>query len=317
MSALDAHLAASLAGISSGPEADHPRSIANGRAYGQFVADRILALRSQDGFAPDPAPPFVGVDRVGYWRPTAVGAIAAGPQFATMTPWVLRRASQFRLPPPAPLTSDAYAMDFNETKAWGGAVGSLRNDDQTALALFWNGNTALFWNRIAVQVASSRDLSLVETARLFGLLNVSMADAGVACWDSKFRFVLWRPITAIQQALVDGNDQTTADATWTPLLVVTPSFPEYPSGHSTVSGAAVHVLASVFGDDVAFTVESPGVSASPRSFASFSSALAEIHNARVFGGIHFRTACQLGSKLGFEVADWVLSHAMTARSDRQ
>lgn len=317
ISTLDSHLAASLAAISSGPDADRAREIANGRVYGQFVADTIFLKRSDDGFAPNPAPPFVGVDAVGFWRPTTPGVSAAGPQVATMTPWVLIRASQFRLPPPPALTSELYALDFNETKAWGGATGSLRNDDQTALALFWNGNTALFWNRIAVQVAERRQMSLVETARLFGALNVAMADSAVACWDSKFRFVLWRPVTAIQQAAADGNDQTAADATWSPLLV-TPPHPEYPSGHSTVSGAAAHVLESFFGDDVAFTVESPDVPGSvPRSFASFSSALAEIHNARVFGGIHFRTACQLGSKLGVDVANWVLSHAMTPRGERQ
>lgn len=265
--ALDAQLATSLAGISSGPGADRAREIAYGRAYGQRVADLIFADRATDGFAPNPAPPFLGVVQVGFWRPTLAGTTGAGPQFATMTPWVLRRASQFRLVPPLALTSAEYAADYNEVKMWGiPGASSLRSGDQTDLAVFWNGNTALFWNRIAAQVAVARGLSLVETARLFGLLNVAMADAGVACWDSKYRFVLWRPVTAIHEGDSDGNDATAADPAWAPLLGVTPAHPEYPSGHSTVSGAAVAVLGALFGDDTPFSVDSEVPGSHTRSF---------------------------------------------------
>ena len=119
--ALDAQLTISLAGISSGRDADRAREIAHGRAYGQRVADAIFAARASDGFAPNPAPPFVGVVQVGFWRPTLAGTTGAGPQFATMTPWVLKRASQFRLGPPLPLTSAEYAADYNEVKMWGAA----------------------------------------------------------------------------------------------------------------------------------------------------------------------------------------------------
>jgi hypothetical protein len=312
---LNSRRASSLAGISSGSGADHEKEIAAGLAYGQFVADAIFATRSLDGFAPDPAPPFVGVDRVGFWRPTLAGATGAGPQFATMTPWVLLRASQFRLPPPPALGSPEYAADYNETRLFGiaGVPGAPLTENQT-VARFWNGNTALYWNRIAAQIASDRNLSLVETAHLFGVLNVAMADAVVACWDSKYRFVYWRPVTAIQQSGSAGTP-VGADPTWTPFLGVTPSHPEYPSGHSTVSGAAAHVLETVFGSAVAFTIDSETMPGAIRSFAAFSDALAEIHNARVFGGIHFRTACRLGSQLGAQVADWVMAHAMTEHGD--
>jgi membrane-associated phospholipid phosphatase len=316
--ALDAQLATSLASLSSGRDADRPREIAHGRAYGQRVADAIFAARTTDGFAPNPAPPFVGVVQLGFWRPTLAGATGAGPQFATMTPWVLKRASQFRLGPPLALTSAEYAEDYNETKMWGVAgSSSLRSADQTDLAFFWNGNTALYWNRIAAQVAATRDLSLVDTARLFGLLNVAMADAGVACWDSKYRFVFWRPVTAIHEGESDGNDDTAGDATFAPLLGVTPTHPEYPSGHSTVSGAAAAVLGELLGDNAPFTVDSEVAGSHTRSFPSFAAALAEIHDARVFGGIHFRTACRLGSRLGANVADWVMAHAMTPLGDRR
>src|SRR4029079_1140809 len=144
-----------------------------------------------------------------------------------------------------------------------------------------------YWNRIAAQVLSTRNASLVDTARVFGLLNVSMADAAVACWDSKYRYVFWRPVTAIQLARAHGV-LGGGDPGWPPFLGATPAHPEYPSGHSTVSGAAARVLETFFGTGVPFDVTSetlPGV----RHFEAFGQALAEIHDARVFGGIHFRT----------------------------
>ena len=315
--ALNNHRTSSLAEISSGPDADKAKEIAAGLAYGQFVADTIYMIRSSDGFAPDPPPPFAGVDRVGFWRPTALNAFAAGPQFATMTPWVLIRGSQFRVPPPNALGSLAYIADYNETKATGvgpaPAPGAPLTATQT-VARFWAGNTSLYWNRIASQVASSRNLSLVETAHLFGMLNVAIADAGIACWDSKFRYVFWRPVTAIQQSGPDGTPAG-ADPTWTPFLGATPAHPEYPSGHSTLSGAASHLLAAVFGDDTSFTIDSETLPGTIKSFSSFSDALADIHNARVWAGIHFRTACRLGSDLGVKVADWVMANSMKEHGD--
>jgi len=207
------------------------------------------------------------------------------------------------------LTNAQYLADYAETKLMG-AYGGPRTPDQSELALFWAGNTALFWNRIASQVSTVRHLTLSENARLFALLKLSQADAGIACGDAKYRFVLWRPITAVREGSVDP------DPTWIPWLdflpAGTPAHPEFPSGHSTVSGAAVTVLASIFGDATPFTVTSdarPGT----RSFSSFSAALEEIHDVRVFGGIHWRTACRVGSAMGEAVAKYVASHAMRDR----
>jgi hypothetical protein len=231
-----------------------------------------------------------------------------------MTPWVVIRGNQFRLPPPPALGSAAYRADYLETKTMGDASASApRTADQTALARFWNGNTALYWNRIASQISQQRSLSLVDSARVFGLLNVAMADAAIACWDGKYRYVFWRPVTAINQSDGNGAPITPPSPAWAPLLGVTPAHPEYPSGHSTVSGAAQTVLAELFGDATSFTIDSEVAGSTPRSFPSFSAALAEIHDARVFGGIHFRTACRLGSALGRDVANWVMAHAMTAQ----
>lgn len=299
---------------------ERSQSIQDGVAWGQFVADSIWAWRLTDGFAPPP-PPFLGVlgivgmpAAIGAWRPTPlVNAPGAGPQFATMTPWVLTRPSLFRPVPPPTLTSDVYTADYNESKNMGVFTGSQRTNDQSELALFWAGNTALYWNRIASQISTERSLSLSENAHLFALMNVAMADAAIACWDAKYRYVFWRPITAIRSGDLDGNPNTELDADFVPWLdffpAGTPPHPEYPSGHSTVSGAAAFLLAGIFGDNTAFTVTSD-VRPGTRSFSSFSAATQEIADARVFGGIHWRNSCVRGNALGQAVAEYISDHAM-------
>ena len=302
---------------------ENAKSIAAGVAWGQTVADAIRAWRQTDGFAPPP-PPFEGVlgiagtsAAVGYWLPTPpLNAPGAGTQLATMTPWVLVRASQFRLPPPYALNSAQYAADLNETKTMGTFSGSPRTADQSELVLFWQSNTPLTWNRVAAQISAKRGLSFHENVRLFALLNVTMADAVIACWDSKYRFSFWRPITAIREGLTPAD----ADPTWEPWLDFfkpgTPAFPEYPSAHASISGSAAFILASRFGDNTSFTVSSesrPGT----RSFSSFSGAVAEIADARVFGGIHFRTSCDLGNTLGRNVANFVAIRAIRPLGDDQ
>ena len=319
-SALATHVKASLAALALTESA---RSISDGIAWGQTVANAIWAWRQTDGFAPPPAP-FAGVlaiagtpAAIGYWFPTPpLNAPGAGTQLATMTPWVLVRASQFRLPPPYSLSSAQYAADLNETKTMGAFSGSPRTADQSELALFWQSNTPLTWNRVAAQISIERGLSFHENVHLFALLNVTMADAVIACWDSKYRYSFWRPITAIREGLTAAN----ADPTWEPWLDFfqpgTPAFPEYPSAHASISDSAAVILASTFGDNTSFTVTSesrPGT----RAFTSFSSAVSEIADARVFGGIHFRTSCVRGNELGSTVATFVSTHAMRALGDDQ
>lgn len=318
--ALTTQLKASLAALGLTESA---QAISDGVAWGQTVADAIWAWRLTDGNAPPP-PPFEGVlgivgtpAAVGYWRPTPpLNAPGAGTQLATMTPWVLVRASQFRLPPPYTLGSAQYAADLNETKTMGAFAGSPRTADQSELALFWQSNTPLTWDRVAAQISAERGLSFQENAHLFALLNVTMADAVIACWDSKYRYSFWRPITAIREGLTPAD----ADPMWEPWLdffkAGTPAFPEYPSAHASISGSAAVILASFFGDNTSFTVTSesrPGT----RAFSSFSSAVSEIADARVFGGIHFRTSCVLGNVLGSNVANFISTHAMLALEDNQ
>ena len=308
-STLDAQLAASLAQLDDDQDGVLGQSAERGLAWGQYVADQIWAWRSTDGFTPAP-PPYLGSTDIGKWRPTPPGFLSgAGPQFAYMTPWAIQAPSQFRPAGPPGLASARYAADFNEIKVMGSAGSAARSADQTLFSVFWNGNTPGFWNRTAVQVAEARDLSLLEKAHVLAAMNIAMADAIICCWEAKYTYVFWRPITAIPLADLDGNDDTSADPAWTPLLI-TPNHPEYPSGHSSASGASAEVLAAFFGDNTAFSVTSeltPGVT---RYFTSFSGAVDEVRDARVFGGIHFRSACVDGQNLGRQVAQYVLDNAL-------
>jgi len=306
--ALKAQRDASIAAIAAQESA---ASVTAGVQWGQRVASAFWGWRLSDGLSPEP-PPFRGVESlagtpaaVGAWRPTPpFNASGAAPQFASMTPWVIIRPSQFRLPPPLALSSAEYLADYNEVRTMGVFDGSGRSSDQSELALFWAGNTPLYWNRIALQIAAARSLTLSQNAHLFALMNVAIADAGIACWDSKYRYVFWRPITAIRDP-----GSVNSDAAWIPWLPGTPAHPEYPSGHSTVSGAAAFILSQKFGDSTTFTVTSD-VRPGTRSFPSFSAAVAEIADARVFGGIHYRTSCARGNLLGQSVGHYVLVHAM-------
>ena len=287
-------------------------AIQKGLSWGQTVADQIWAWKSQDGFS-NPASTYTGGTQPGQWRPTPP-AMAPGlaPQLATTNPWVMRSPSQFRTTGPAVITSDQYTADYTEVKSMGGTINSTRTADQTLFSNFWQaGNPPDYWDPVVTSLAAQRQFSMSQTARLLALVNLGMADAIIGCWDAKYTYSTWRPITAIQLGDTDGNDATISDPGWTP-LVVTPAFPEYPSAHSCVSGAAGRILSHAFGEETSFNVVSNAMPGITRTFHTFSAALAEVENARVFGGIHFRTACVDGTALGIAVADYVIAHALLA-----
>jgi len=222
-----------------------------------------------------------------------------------MKPFALTSPSQFLPASTPPLSSARYALDFNEVKALGSATSVLRTADETQTAVFWQADTpAAIWNRAADDLADEQSGSLLENARVLALMNIALADATIAIWNAKNTFDTWRPITAIEQAATDGNPDTSADPGWSP-LIVTPAFQEYPAGHPGVSNAAVSVLAAFYGNDTSFTVTSAGLPGVERSFTSFSSATAQVENARVWGGIHFRFACVTAADMGAAVADYV------------
>jgi hypothetical protein len=306
---LDAKRTAALGAISPRGEEGN-RSVEDGVRWGQTVADAIWAWRSKDGFTTT-LPPNVGGTAVGQWRPTVAGASFGGLQFASMTPWVIQSSSQFSLPGPPALASARYATDFNEVKAMGSASSGRRTPDQTVLARFWANSPTYVWNPVAISLSVQRQMSLVETARVLAMMNVAMADAGIAVWHGKLSRNFWRPITAVQLAETDGNAATAADPDWVP-LIPTPPYPDYPSGIVGVASAAATVLASVFGSTVALAIESSTAPGVTRSFADFGAAVDEIVDARVFGGIHFRFADTDARQLGTSVGNYVVANSFGA-----
>jgi hypothetical protein len=291
----DSQLAATLAQLSDDPA--HPgRSVRRGLAWGDTVANDILAWRATDGFNAV-LPPYVRGTAPGDWQPTPP---LFGPpllrQFATMVPFALTSPRQFLPPGPPPLTSARYTQDLAEVQALGSASSSVRTADQTQTAIFWQDDTpAAMWNRVADQLAQANDTTLTQNARLLAQLNIAMADATIGIWNAKNTYNFWRPVTAIQ---------ATIDPTWTPLLP-TPSFQEYPSAHSGVSSAAASVLAAKYGNNTSFIVTSAGLPGTERDFTSLSSAVQQVEDARIYAGFHFRFSCTEGATLGAHVAQWV------------
>jgi hypothetical protein len=282
--------------------------------YGQSAGDYLVSLRSSDdGTSAPGAAPAAGP---GVWVPTPTAlAPYSLPGWGSLTPFTMSSGSQFRSAGPPALASAQYATDYNEVKTLGPSAASSRTADQTEIAQFWadgsgTSTPAGHWNLIAQSVATDRGLSTIETARLFALMNLAMADAAIAAWDMKWHYYMWRPVTGIRDPGTDGNASTTDDSTWTPLLT-TPSFPTYVSGHSTFSGAASRVLALSLGsDDISFstTSEHTSLSGVTRSFGSFTEAAEEAGRSRIYGGIHFEFDNQDGLTAGRSIADHVYSN---------
>jgi hypothetical protein len=227
---------------------------------------------------------------------------------------VLESGAQFRPEEGPDLTSARYARDLNEVKALGALNSATRTAGQTDIARFWVAPAVVIWNGVLRQVALGLDLDESEAARDFALLNVAGADARIACWDAKFAFNFWRPVTAIQRADEDGNPATEADQGWMP-LIATPNFPEYVSAHTTVSSAMATVLGWLFGEDpgVAFTATSPTNPGFERHWATFSEGVREVIDARVYSGIHFRSSDERGARLGRQIGRFAAKHAFRHR----
>jgi membrane-associated phospholipid phosphatase len=212
---------------------------------------------------------------------------------------------QFLPPPPPALSSAQYAHDLNEVERLGSFASTDRTAWQTETAIFWQSDTPVaIWDRAADDLIDASDIPLTQSVRTLARMNTAMADAVISIWNAKNVYDTWRPITAIQQAGTDGNPDTTADPSWTPLLV-TPVFQEYPSGHAGVSQAGAGVLAAVFGDNTTFTLTAFGLPSVQRSFTSFSDAVNQVSLARIWGGIHFRYACDAAVQEGAQIADYV------------
>ena len=293
---------------------------AQGAAWGEYVAEQMLAARRNDNSDAVVAPP--SGSGPGVWVPTPPAfAPYLLPQWGSVAPFAMPASAHFRpLGPPA-LDSAKYADAYNEVKANGSVASAMRTPDQTQTALFWADGAGTetppgHWNSIAQDVAAARGNTMAQNARLFALLNAAMADAAICAWEAKYQFNNWRPVTAIRNGTDDGNAATVADLDWTPLLV-TPPFPDYVSGHSTFSAAAAGVLALFYGSDqVAFTARSDFLPGVTRSFTSFSDAASEAAMSRVYGGIHFRFASEDGMTAGGEISEWVFTHILQPKGNR-
>jgi hypothetical protein len=311
VASVEADYAKALAALPDGP------AKTRGVALGQAAAAAILALRAADGSDTQ----FLAFDypqgtAPGVWRFTPGLPFALAPGWADVTPFVLRDSSQFRPPPPYALTSKKYTRDFNEVKRLGGdgtTTPSARTAEQTEIARFWVESSPLQWNRIARAVSADRQLDLWESARLFGLLNMALADGYIGSFEAKFQvYNFWRPVTAIQNADADGNPSTTGDPTWTP-LVPTPPIPDHDSAHSVEGGAAAAVLARFFGTDathfatcsLTLPAGSTCADSAPvlRRYASFSQAAEENGLSRILVGFHFRKAVEDGIAHGRKIGN--------------
>ncbi len=305
--------------------ADGPAK-SGGIAVGEAAAAAMLTARTGDGRGGTFT--FTAGTDPGEWRlgppqgPAGIVARDPAPWVGFVRPFLVPSVEMLRTDGPNALTSDAYTADYNEVKRLGSLTSTRRTPDQTAAAIFWQDNGIAIWNRVSRSLAETHGLDIVDSARLFAMANLAGADGAIGCWNNKAYWSFWRPITAIREAAGDGNPATVADPTWVPLFdptvpvsgapLVTPGFPDHPAGHTCVSGAIVRTLQSFFSTDrVPFTATSNKCLPAPcpaRGFDRFSDALKEIIDARVWGGIHFRTADVQGAVLGKKVAHYMDRH---------
>ena len=289
-----------------------------GLAIGQQAAAVLLKQHRPATAMPD----YKGGTTPGAWRPTpsSIGSPPVPAPFSPMAylylfetrPYTIDRPSQFRPAPPPALTSDAYLRDYNEVKELGARVGSKRTPAQTDLAYFWGGNFVTQWNGALRSIVDARKMDIGDSARLFALANLAAADAAIACWDSKRHFSFWRPVTAIREGENDGNPGTVADAGWEP-LINTPNYPDYTSGANSVTAAMTTTLERFFGTDTfTFSVPTdvPLATQKTRTFKRFSDAAAEVVEARILLGIHFRFADTVARTQGTQVANWTFDRVL-------
>jgi hypothetical protein len=295
--ALDAALAATLGTI---PDGDAKTA---GITIGAQAAAGILVNRAGDGrfaivpYTFQPAGP-------GVYQPTppAFSTTPLVPWVAKVRPFTMKNPGQFRPGPPPALTSRAWEHAFNLTKAYGDLNSTVRTAEQSEIAIFWTENTARQWNRNINAQALRKELNAVDTARLLAVTNVAMADAWIGCWDAKYYYSFWRPVTAIQQGDTDGRRGTIGDPGWMPFRT-TPNHPEYPGAHGCVSTAASHALKRFFGRDRTFfpmDAEVAGVTY-VHVFTRYTDAGDEARAARIFGGMHYHFSNEAGGRLGRQV----------------
>lgn len=301
-SSWDSFYAQAMTGIPDSPEK------ADGISVGAAAASGILALRATD--VPPPGPAYTVSPSPGVWRPTPPpDSQVAVTAEAYWKPWTLKSSSQFRPGPPPPLTSAQYAADVNEVKAIGARGSTLRTAEQTAGALFWAPVSSTIFEPFAARLAIARGLDETDSARFFALLTLALADGSIAVFDAKYAYNQWRPVTAIREADMDGNPDTTGDPTWIQLLSTTPPFPDYPSGHALQAAAAAEVLRNYIGKEP-IALHSPATQET-RHYETLDAITDEVIEARVWAGIHFRSSDVVGARMGTQIGRWVVQNVLT------
>jgi hypothetical protein len=298
--------------------------VRRGAEIGAFVAREVLAWRQQDGWVVPAFPPYAEPPLPGRWQPTPpANAAAAFTHLQHAAPMALLSATQFLPSPPPSLTSARYAADLEEVQLLGKSDSTARTEEQTTIARLWSGvgtTTGFFpvWNNVARDVVLARNLSLVEAARVFVLVNVSIHDALQTTQTSKFVYGMWRPVTAIRAADTDLNPDTDPDPAWLP-LITTPPYPSYAGNLATIGASAARALQHVSGTNdvlVVVTWNVPGGPAVTRHFDGFQQAADEEFMARIYGGVHYRFDQQAGQQVGVSVADFVFANFMRPRDRR-
>jgi len=291
-SALDTAYAASLANVPDG------KGKTSGIAVGEEIAAKFLALRASDGAdAPNT-----------YKPPTTPGVyisttLPIGFQWGGVTPWAMERGSQFRPGPPPQLLSPEWARDYNESKDVGARKSASRTPEQTEIARFWIITGPPSWDPVARELASTPGRSLIQNARLFALVEMATADAYIAVFDAKYTFNFWRPITAIRNGDADGNDATTRDPAWEP-VIDTPLHPEYPCAHCITSAAARAILESEFGSGPhALSMTSTSAPGVEHKWATIKDYADEVSASRIYGGIHYRNSVEVGKSMGAKIGE--------------
>jgi hypothetical protein len=281
---------------------------------GQQAAANIIARRAKDGSFPANPEVFTGGTAPGEWRPTPTAfAPMAAPWLGSVTPFGLKDTEGLLPNPPPPhLTSGAYAKAYDEVKALGARVGSTRTDAQTDLGYFYSGNILGQMNEALRDIASAHLADIGDSARLFALANIAGADAIISAWQLKRSHFLWRPSTAIAEGDDDGNPRTAGDPAWLP-LINNPPYPDYTSGANSFTNGFMHTLALYFSDGAfSFTVNTavPQAVQKTRTYARFSDVAADMVEARIYLGIHFRFADVVARRQGKQSADWAFSHLL-------
>ena len=280
-----------------------------GIAAGTAAARAMIAARQGDGrFGPSQ---WVPNSAPGHWSLLPGQANDPTPWAGGVKPFLMESSSQFRSAGPPALSSAAWAADFNEVKALGRATGSTRTDEQTYIARWWQSTPVVSWNDVARQLITMNDLDAADSARLLAMQNLAAADAAINTWNDKYHFDFWRPWNAIVRASEDGNDATVADPNWTALI--TAPYPDHVSGHLGLDSSHTGVLRMFFGDapDGGYQITSLATNhggAATRTFDSFSQAVDEVVEARIWAGLHYRTADVQAVELGTNVADFAAAN---------